>query len=42
MVVWQELVLEFASVFPLFEEGEMVKETSQVDLDTRQGWKAPC
>jgi hypothetical protein len=42
MVAWQEHVLGSASVFPLSEEGEMVEEPSQVDVDTIQGWKAPC
>jgi len=40
-VVWQEPILESASAFPLFEEGEMAEETSRVGEDTIQAWKAP-
>jgi hypothetical protein len=36
-VVWLELVLESASGFPLFGEGGMVEEPSQVGGDTIPG-----
>jgi hypothetical protein len=34
MVVWQDPVLVSASVFPLYEEGDMVEEPPWVDEDT--------
>jgi hypothetical protein len=42
MVVWKEPVLEYALVFHLYDERDMAKETLKVDVDTIQGWKAPC